>query len=82
MFKFKQQIISTSHKTKRAVIPLMLPLMCSKHGYHNNHHKHSKDDDDDDDYDDDNNNNTVNNNNYSAKSNIKLQIFKLKEKYV
>ena len=64
MFKYKQQVISTLHKTKHAVrISLMLPLMCSKHGYHNNHHKHSKDKDDDDD------NNTVNNNNYSNNSN-------------
>ena len=78
MFQFKQHVISTSHRTKRAVrISLMLPLMCSNHGYHNNHHKHSKDDDDDDD-----NDNTVNNNNYSTKRNKKLQIFQLKEKYV
>jgi len=79
MFKFKQQVISTLHKTKRAVrISLMLPLMCSNHGYHNNHHKHSKDDDDDDD----DNDNTVNNNNYGTKSNKKLHIFNLKENYV
>jgi fatty acid desaturase len=80
MFKLKQHVISTSHKTKRAVrISLMLPLMCSNHGYLNNHHKHSKDDDDDDD---DDNNNTVKNHNYNTNSNKKLQIFKLKEKYV
>ena len=75
MFKLKQHLISTSHKTKRAVrISLTLPLMCSNHGYLNNHHKHSKDDDDDDD--------TVKNHNYNTNSNKKLQIFKLKEKYV
>ena len=40
MCKFKQQVISTLHKTKRAVrISLMLPLICSNHGQHNDHHK-------------------------------------------
>ena len=77
MFKFKQQVISASHRNKRAVrISLMLAQMCSNYGYHNNHRKHSKYDDDDDD-----NDNTANNNNYSIKSNKKLKIFKLRQKY-
>jgi fatty acid desaturase len=75
MFKLKQHVISTSHKTKLAVrMLLMLPLMCSNHRYLNNHHKQSKDDDDDDD--------TVKNHDYNTNSNKTLQIFKLKEKYV
>jgi hypothetical protein len=81
MFKFKQHVISTLHKTKRAVrISLMLPLMFSNHGYHKNHHKRSTDKDDDAD-DDDGDDDTVTNHNYSTNSNKKLQIFKLKEKY-
>ena len=76
MFKFKQHVISTSHRTKRAVrISLMLPLMHSKHDYLYNHHKQCKDAAAADD-------NTVNNHNYSTDSNKKLQIFKLKEKYI
>jgi fatty acid desaturase len=70
MFKFKQHVISTSHKTKCAVrISLMLSLMCSNNGYLNNHHKHIKNDDDDDDDDDDD---TVKNHIYNTNSNKKL----------
>ena len=74
MFTFKQHIISTLHKPKCAVrVSLMLPLMCSNHGYNNIHHMHIKDDDND---------KTVKNNNYSTNSNKTLEIFKLKETYV
>ena len=55
--------------------------MCSKQGYHNNCHKYCNDGDDDD-YEYDVNDNTVSYHNYSTNSYKKLQIFKLKGKYV